>query len=111
VVAARPSSKDVVVVPSFRLSCLAYLSVAVPGSTLGLLWPLMRLSWHQPLGLLGLLLIVGVSASVAASVLTGRLLPGVRTGPIVAAGTAAIALALAAELVPASRAERDRTRH
>jgi fucose permease len=97
VVAARPSSKDVFVVPSFPLSCLAYLSVAVPGSTLGLLWPLMRLSWHQPLGLLGLLLIIGVSASVAASVLTGRLLSRVRTGPIVAGGVAAIALALAGE--------------
>ena len=83
--------------PSFPLSCLAYLSVAIPGSTLGLLWPLMRLSWHQPLGLLGLLLIVGVSASVAASVLTGRLLARVRTGPIVAGGVAAIALALAGE--------------
>jgi fucose permease len=97
VVAARPSSKDVVAVPSFPLSCLAYLSVAVPGSTLGLLWPLMRLSWHQPLGLLGLLLIIGVSASVAASVLTGRLLSRVPTGPIVAGGVAAIALALAGE--------------
>ena len=83
--------------PSFPLSCLAYLSVAVPGSTLGLLWPLMRLSWHQPLGLLGLLLIIGVSASVAASVLTGRVLSRVRTGPIVAGGVAAIALALAGE--------------
>jgi fucose permease len=84
-------------VPSFRLSCLAYLSVAVPGSTLGLLWPLMRLSWHQPLGLLGALLIIGVSATAAACVLTGRLMSRVRTGPIVAAGAAAIALALAAE--------------
>jgi fucose permease len=84
-------------VPSFPLSCLAYLSVAVPGSTLGLLWPLMRLSWHQPLGLLGALLIIGVSATAAASVLTGRLMSRVRTGPIVAAGAAAIALALAAE--------------
>ncbi|HEY4702211.1 MAG TPA: MFS transporter, partial [Streptosporangiaceae bacterium] len=83
--------------PSFRLSCLAYLSVAVPGSTLGLLWPLMRLGWHQPLGLLGALLIIGVSATAAASVLTGRLMSRVRTGPIVAAGAAAIALALAAE--------------
>jgi hypothetical protein len=87
-------------VPSFPLSCLAYLSVAVPGSTLGLLWPLMRLSWNQPLGLLGLLLIVGVSASVAASVLAGRLMSWVRTGPIVAGGAAAIALALAGELPP-----------
>ena len=83
--------------PSFRLSCLAYLSVAVPGSTLGLLWPLMRLSWHQPLGLLGALLIIGVSATAAASVLTGRLMSRSRTGPIVAAGAAAIALALAGE--------------
>jgi fucose permease len=91
------SSKDVFVVPSFPLSCLAYLSVAVPGSTLGLLWPLMRLSWHQPLGLLGLLLIIGVSASVAASVATGRLLSRVPTGPVVAGGVAAIALALAGE--------------
>jgi fucose permease len=91
------SSKDVFVVPSFPLSCLAYLSVAVPGSTLGLLWPLMRLSWHQPLGLLGALLIIGVSASVLASVLTGRLMSRARTGPIVAAGAAAIALALAGE--------------
>jgi fucose permease len=84
-------------VPSFPLSCLAYLSVAVPGSTLGLLWPSMRLSWHQPLGMLGVLLIIGVSASVLASVLTGRLLPRARTGPVVAAGTLLISAALAAE--------------
>ena len=83
--------------PSFPLSCLTYLSVAVPGSTLGLLWPLMRLSWHQPLGLLGLLLLIGVSGSVLASVLTGRLMSRVPTGPIVAGGAAAIALALAGE--------------
>ena len=38
---------------SFVLSCLAYLSVAIPSSTLGLLWPSMRLSWHQPLSALG----------------------------------------------------------
>ncbi len=83
--------------PSFPLSCLTYLSVAVPGSSLGLLWPLMRLSWHQPLGLLGLLLIIGVSGSVLASVVTGRLMSRVPTGPIVAGGAAAIALALAGE--------------
>jgi fucose permease len=84
-------------VPSFPLSCLAYLTVAVPGSTLGLLWPSIRLSWHQPLGLLGVLLIAGVSASVLASLLTGRLLPRARTGPVVAVGALAIAAALAAE--------------
>ena len=83
--------------PSFPLSCLAYLSVAVPGSTLGLLWPSMRLSWHQPTGMPGVLLIIGVSASVLASVLTGRLLPRARTGPVVAAGALLVAAALATE--------------
>ena len=89
---AVPSSR-----PVFALSCLAYLSVAAPASALGLLWPLMRLTWHQPLGLLGVLMIGGVATSVLASVLTGRLLPRIRTGPLVAAGSAAIALALAGE--------------
>ena len=43
---------------SFALSCLAYLSVAVAGSALGLLWPSMRLTWHQPLSALGAALLV-----------------------------------------------------
>ena len=34
------------------LACLAYLSVAVPGSSLGLLWPSMRLSFGAPTGVL-----------------------------------------------------------
>ena len=37
----------------FLLACLAYLTVALPGSTLGLLWPSMRLSFHEPVGALG----------------------------------------------------------
>jgi fucose permease len=57
----------------------------------------MRLSWHQPLGMLGVLLIIGVSASVLASVLTGWLLPRARTGPVVAAGALLVAAALATE--------------
>jgi hypothetical protein len=60
-------------VPSLVLACLAYLSVAIPGSTLGLLWPSMRLSFHQPVGALGILLAFGVAASVASSIATGRL--------------------------------------
>jgi fucose permease len=84
-------------VPSFPYSCLAYLSVAVPGSTLGLLWPAIRLSVHQPLGALGLLLVAGVAASVLASVGAGRLLPRVRTGPVVAAGALLPAAALGME--------------
>ena len=30
--------------PALLLACVAYLSVALPGSTLGLLWPSIRLS-------------------------------------------------------------------
>jgi fucose permease len=82
-------------VPALFLSCLAYLSVALPGSTLGLLWPSMRLSFGVPVGALGILLIPGITASVIASAVTGRLrLP---IGPLAAASTLLIALALAGE--------------
>ncbi len=77
------------------LACLAYLSVALPGSTLGLLWPSMRLSFGAPVGALGILLISGITASVIASAVTGRL--RVPAGPLIAAGPALIALALAEE--------------
>jgi len=82
-------------VPPFLLACLAYLSVALPGSTLGLLWPSMRLSFGEPVEALGILLIVGITASVIASVATGRV--PVRTGPLVAVGTMLTAVALAVE--------------
>lgn len=81
--------------PAFLLACLAYLGVALPGSTLGLLWPSMRLSLGQPVGALGILLVPGIAASVIASAVTGRV--RMRTGPLVAAATLLIALALAAE--------------
>ena len=81
--------------PSLLLACLAYLSVALPGSTLGLLWPSMRLSFGAPVGALGILLIPGITASVISSVAVGRV--RLRTGPLVAASTMLIAFALAAE--------------
>jgi hypothetical protein len=56
------------------LACLAYLSVALPGSTLGLLWPSMRLSLGQPVGALGILLVPGIAASVVSSAAGPRLL-------------------------------------
>jgi len=54
-------------VPAFLLACLAYLGVALPGSTLGLLWPSIRLSLGQPVGALGILLVPGIAASVISS--------------------------------------------
>jgi fucose permease len=84
-------------VPAFRLACLAYLSVALPASTLGLLWPLIRTGFHLPIAALGLLLALGTAASVIASAVSGRLLPRLTAGPFLAAGTALTAVALMAE--------------
>jgi MFS family permease len=86
-------------VPAMPLACLAYLSVALPGSTLGLLWPSMRLSLGQSVGTLGILLVSGTIASVIASALAGRL--RVALGPLVVA-TLLTALALAAEALAPS---------
>jgi len=83
-------------VPALLLACLTYLGVALPASTLGLLWPLMRLSLGEPVGALGFLLVFGVIASVMASAATGRILSRVRVGPVVAVGTLLSAVALAA---------------
>jgi hypothetical protein len=89
------SHQEVCTVPPLLLACLAYIDVALPGSTLGLLWPSMRLSFGAPVGALGILLVPGIAASVLASALTGRLRPG--TGTLAAAGTLLTAVALAAE--------------
>ncbi|MGD0440307.1 MAG: MFS transporter [Acidimicrobiales bacterium] len=86
----------------FVLACLAYLTVALPGSTLGLLWPSMRLSFHEPLGALGLLLAFALGASVISSAAVGRVLSRVGVGPLLAAGTALTAAALAAEALAPS---------
>lgn len=86
--------------PALLLACLAYLSVALPGSTLGLLWPSMRLSFGVPVGALGILLVFGITASVISSAAAGRV--SVRTGPLVAAGTMLVAVALAVEALAPS---------
>ena len=86
--------------PALLLACLAYLSVALPSSAFGLLWPSMRLSFGAPVGTLGIVLVPGIIASVIASAVTGRV--RVRTGTLVAAATLLIALALAAEAAASS---------
>ncbi|MGH3294200.1 MAG: MFS transporter, partial [Trebonia sp.] len=83
--------------PPFLLSCLAYLGVALPGSTLGLLWPSMRMSIHEPVGALGVVLAAGVAASAVSSATTGRILRTRSPGPTLAIGAALISLALAVE--------------
>jgi fucose permease len=84
-------------VPPFFLACLAYVSVALPGSTLGLLWPSMRLSLDQPVGALGILLVFGVIASVISSAATGHILSRISVGWLLALGTMLVSLALGLE--------------
>jgi MFS family permease len=84
-------------VPAFRLSCACYVSVALPTSTLGLLWPSIRVSLDQPVAALGFLLALSIAAMVVASTVAGRLLPSMSAGPVLALGTGLTAAALAAE--------------
>jgi fucose permease len=84
-------------VPAFRLACLAYFCVALPSSTLGLLWPLIAVSFHQPIAILGILLALGTAATVTASALAARLLARLPVGILLALGTALTAVALVAE--------------
>jgi fucose permease len=84
-------------VPAFRLSCAAYFSVALPSSTLGLLWPSIRVSFDQPVAALGFLLALGIAGTVVASASTGRLLSRLSAGLVLATGTGLTAAALVAE--------------
>jgi fucose permease len=62
----------------------------------------MRLSFHEPLGALGVLLAFGVTASVVSSAATGRILSRVGVGPLLALGTMLTAVALAVEALAPS---------
>jgi fucose permease len=62
-----------------------------------MLWPSMRLSIHEPVGALGIILVAGVAASVASGTITGRTLHRFPVGSLLAAGAALVAAALAAE--------------
>ncbi len=86
----------------FRLACLAFLGASLPGSTFGLLWPSIRLSFHQPIGALGILLVIGVTAEAVSSAAAGRIMSRAGGGPLIALATGALALALALEVVAPS---------
>lgn len=83
--------------PSVRLAFLTYLFVAIPGSTLGMLWPSARLDLHEPVGALGVVLVAGTAASVVSSVATGQLLSRLPVSLCTTLGTAFTAAGLAVE--------------
>lgn len=76
------------------LTCLAYISFALPDSVLGVTWPAMRHDFHQPLAAFGLLMPFGVAANVVSSAATGRILARINLGQLLAISTVLTALAL-----------------
>ncbi|MFI1483180.1 MFS transporter [Streptomyces sp. NPDC020747] len=80
--------------PLVVLACLAYVSMALPDSVLGIAWPSMSADFHQPLGTLGLLLPFGIAATVLSSTMTGRILTRMHIGQMLSASTVLSVVAL-----------------
>jgi fucose permease len=81
--------------PLVVLACLAYVSMSLPDSALGIAWPSMSADFRQPLAALGWLLVFGVAASVLASTMTGRILARIHIGWLLSGSTLLSAIALA----------------
>ncbi|MFT4110416.1 MFS transporter [Propionicimonas sp.] len=69
------------------LAYLAFFSIALPDSMLGVAWPSMRLDFGQSTGAAGLVPPFGVAATLVATSLTGRLLGRLGIGRLLAAST------------------------
>lgn len=82
------------------LTYLAFVSLALPPSMLGVVWPSMRLSFGQPLSAVGLVPPVGVSAGLVSTSLAPYLVRRVGVGVVLAGGTFGTVASLA--LVAAS---------
>lgn len=80
------------------LAYLAFVSLALPPSMLGIVWPSMRLSFGQPLSAVGLVPPVGVLAGLVSTGLAPYVLRRFGVGRVLAVGTfgSVASLALAA---------------
>ena len=78
-----------------QLAYLAFFSIALPDSMLGVAWPSMRLSFDQPLSAAGLVPPVGVAAAVVSTIAAPYLAARWGVGRLLAPGTALSAAALA----------------
>lgn len=68
VMAERPPPRLVLI------TFLGFISLSLPDGMLGVAWPSMRLSYHEPIAALGLLVLSGTAAYLMSSVLNGALL-------------------------------------
>jgi len=77
------------------LAYLAFVSLALPPSMLGVIWPSMRLSFGQPLSAVGLVPPVGVIAGLISTSLAPYIVKRIGVGRILAFGTFGSVAALA----------------
>lgn len=76
------------------LAYLAFVSIALPPSMLGVVWPSMRLSFGQPLSAAGLVPPVGVVAGLISTSLASYVVRRIGVGRLLAIGTFLSAAAL-----------------
>lgn len=69
------------------LSYLAFFSIALPDSMLGVAWPSMRMSFGQGLGAAGLIPPLGVAATIVSTVLTRHLVARLGIGRLLTVST------------------------
>ncbi|MEJ3744439.1 MFS transporter [Actinomycetes bacterium KLBMP 9797] len=81
------------------LAYLSFISIALPDGLLGVAWPSMRHTLHQPVAAVGLLPPIAVVSSILASAATGYLVGRTGIGRLLAVSTALAAIALAAQAV------------
>ena len=82
--------KESVAGPDMFLILLAYLaffSIALPDSTLGVAWPSMRLDFGQPIGAAGVVPPIGVAATLVSTALAARLANRFGVGRLLAGST------------------------
>jgi MFS family permease len=73
-----------------------FVVLGMPDGMLGTAWPAMRQTFHQPLGNLGFLMVVGMLGNLVTSLSTSRLLRQIGAGRVMVAagviGAAAVGL-------------------
>jgi fucose permease len=77
------------------LAYLAFFSIALPDSMLGVAWPAMRISFQQPISAAGLVPPLGVAATLLSTSASGYLLNRIGLGRRLAVSTLLSAVALA----------------
>lgn len=69
------------------LAFLAFFSIALPDSMLGVAWPAMRAEFGQPLGAAGLIPPLGVAATLVSTAIAARLAARIGVGRLLALST------------------------